>query len=93
MSDSRLEPFIRAIGVHGWTTWPDSACGGGGVGGQALTTVAHIEVIAHLVDSALRGATMTEAADTWADVVPGTTRLDGPVGRSRRAGPDGRPLP
>lgn len=90
--EERLHAFLRAIYDHGSTTWPNTTCGMGGIGGQALTTTRHGEVVDHLVYEALRGRSLKEAADDWEDYSPGSRRLDGPPGRPRRAGPDGRPL-
>jgi hypothetical protein len=89
--EERLEGFILAILDHGTTLWANTACGQGGVGGQAMTTTAHPEVIQHLAFAALRGQTLKEAADDYAVMWPNARRLDGPPGQSGRAGPDGRP--
>lgn len=86
----RLRSFLEAIAQHGWTVWPNSSCGGG-VGGQAITTTDHGEVVTHLTSHALRGSTLTEAADEWDRMYPGCSRLDEPAKPARRRGPDGRP--
>lgn len=88
----RLTGYLTAILDHGSTMWSDSACGSGSAGGQTITSVAHGEVVQHLVQSALQGVSVKEAADAYAEWVPGTSRLDEPAKRPRRAGPDGRPV-
>ena len=88
---ARLTAFLRAIYDHGLTTWSDTSCGTGGIGGQAFTTEAHSEVIQCLLNNALSGRTLTEAADEWEAYYPGTGRLDQPAKAPRRRGPDGRP--
>ncbi len=90
--EERLRSFLEAISWHGRTVWPDSSCGRGGVGGQTLTTEYHGEVVDHLVTSALRGETLEEAAVAYSCMWPRSRRLDAKPARSRRAGPDGRPL-
>ncbi len=87
----RLRSFILAIASHGHTTWSDTSMGGGGIGGQMLTGEWHGDVVDHLISCALRGDSLEHAADDWQQMSPGATRLDGPVGRSGRRGPDGRP--
>ena len=91
--NERLTGFINALAEHATTTWPDSSCGTARPAGQVLTTTAHVDAIAMLIQSCQSGLSVTEAADAHAAEWPGTTRLDGPAGRSSRAGPDGRPLP
>ncbi len=91
--NERLARFIDALAEHATTTWPDSSCGSGRPAGQMITTTAHVAAIAMLVRSCQAGKSVTEAADAYAVEWPGTTRLDGPAGRSSHAGPDGRPLP
>lgn len=88
----RLTDYLTAILDHGSTMWADSSCGRGSAGGQTITSTAHGEVVQHLVQSALQGVTVKEAADAYAEWVPGTSRLDEPAKRPRRAGPDGRPV-
>lgn len=88
---ARLRSFLLAIARHGQTMWPDTSMGGGGIGGQMITSEQHGEVVDHLVSCALRGDSLKQAADDWARLFPGTPRLDGPAGRSGRRGPDGRP--
>lgn len=88
----RLRAFIGAMLDHGMTTWSDSSCGGGGVGGQTVATTVHPDVIQHLGLSALHGTTLAAAADQYAAMLPSTTRLDEKAKRARRAGPDGRPV-
>ena len=88
----RLRAYIVALLDHGTTTWSDTSCGRGGVGGRAMTTTAHPDVIQHLALSALHGATLTEAADQYAEMLPNTARLDEKPRRARRAGADGRPV-
>ncbi len=90
--EARLREFLRALAYHGWTVWPNTTCGRGGVGGWAMTTTPHLEVIQHLVSFALSGRTLAEAADAYEAMLPDTVRLDCSPGRSGRAGPDGRPL-
>ena len=90
--NERLTGFINALAEHATTTWPDSSCGADRPAGQVLTTTAHVEAIGTLIRSCQAGRSVTEAADAYAAEWPGTTRLDGPAGRSSRAGLDGRPL-
>lgn len=90
--NERLTSFLMAIYNHGTTTWPDSSCGSGQPAGQMITSEAHIEVIQHLCSAAFTGKTLTEAADQWEKIMPGTTRLDAAPAAPRRRGRDGRPV-
>lgn len=89
--NERLMGFIAALAEHATTMWPDTSCGTG-YGGSAITVSAHLDAIETLLHSCLAGCTVTQAADEYAAMWPGTTRLDGPAGRSSIAGSDGRPL-
>ena len=91
--NERLKGFIAALAEHATTTWPDSSCGTARPAGQVLTTTAHVDAIAMLIQGCQAGLSVTEAADAYAAEWPGTTRLDESAGRSSRAGPDGRLLP
>ncbi len=91
--NERLNSFIAALAEHAATTWADSSCGTARPAGQVVTTTAHVEAIDMLIRCCQASLSVTEAADAYAAEWPGTTRLDGPAGRSSRAGPDGRPLP
>ena len=92
LENERLQGFVAALAEHATTTWPDSSCGTARPAGQVLTTTAHVDGIAMLIRSCQAGWSVTEAADAYAAEWPGTTRLDGPAGRSFRAGLDGRPI-
>lgn len=91
----RLEAHLVALAQHGTTTWPSTAMGAGGIGGSALCTEAHADVVAHLTHGALAGDTLTETADTyeamWGEQAAEMTRLDEEPARTGRRGPDGRP--
>lgn len=91
--NARLAGFVAALAEHALTTWPDSSCGTGRPAGQMFTTTAHVEAINTLLAHCEAGQSVAEAADAYAAMFPGSTRLDGPAGRSSHAGPDGRPLP
>lgn len=91
--NARLAGFITALAEHATTTWSDSSCGTGRPAGQMFTTTAHVAVIDTLLAHCQAGKSVAEAADAYAAMFPGSTRLDGPGGRSSHAGPDGRPLP
>jgi len=93
IENERLAGFVAALAEHATTTWPDSSCGTDRPSGQVVTTSAHVEPITMLVRCCQAGLSVTEAANAYAMEWPTTTRLDGPAGRSSRAGPDGRPLP
>ncbi len=90
--NARLESFITALAEHATTTWPDSSCGRDRPAGQVVTTTAHVAAVTMLLRGCGAGWTLTETADAYAAEWPGSTRLDGPAGKSSRGGPDGRPL-
>lgn len=89
---ARLRSFLEAIYREGSTVWPNTSCGRGGIGGQMMTTTWHHDAIDTLLQGALRGETLEQAADVYASMYPNARRLDVPSTHARRAGEDGRPL-
>jgi hypothetical protein len=87
----RLTGFLEAIDQHGRTTWASTAHGAG-VGGQALSESWHTDAIDCLLRHALAGHALTEAADEYDGIYPGSRRLDDAPAQARRPGPDGRPV-
>lgn len=89
----RLTGILKAVAAHGATVWPNTACGRGGIAGQAVTTTVHPEAFEHLVAGGLQGQSLKDIADSYAAMWgDGVARLDEPPRPTRRAGQDGRPV-